>query len=246
MSLESITVAVPSFLRFGYLATCLAQLRTHLPECRICVADDSGLPPHVPTGVKLISLPFDSGLTVKRNAIVAATETPYLLLYCDDFATDERTRAGVEKLASILDSFPDVDVASGRVDNRPYEGYLEYVPGSHIREHRVANISEAPYTPVDLTVNYFLARVSRLIPWDETIVPIGGEHGDWFLAMKEAGRKTVWVPGVNVDTLRLGSGPEVQDPRYWRLRARAYLAGHTVFKKKRNIQYYIDWEGNKS
>jgi hypothetical protein len=128
---------------------------------------------------------------------------------------------------------------------------LEYVPGSHIKETRLEPCPGLEFYCVDLTVNYFLARTNRIIPWDETIRPIGGEHGDWFLSMKEAGRKVVWVPGVNITALTLGTGegqvrPPGQDYRYNGFRRRAYQCGHTIFKKKRNIVDYIGFDGGKS
>ena len=257
MPLSDITIAITSFLRFGYLAECLRQAKEHLPECRIVVADDSGTPPPVPDDAGLISLPWDSGLTKKRNAIVRAATTPYVLLYCDDFATDADARAGVEKLLSVLENpaYP-VDVAGGRVDNQSYEGFLEYVKGSHIKETRLVlnggsdlyNVGLPGCFKVDLTVNYFLARtdVLREVPWDEEIAPIGGEHVQEFLDLKQAGKTVVWVPGANVNTLRLGAGADVQDPRYGGFRRRAYSMGHTIMKKKYSIQRYVGFDGDVS
>lgn len=253
MPLSDVTVGITSLLRPGYLLVCLDGIRKNLPEVESIVADDSDsdLCAHV-AGPQCIRLPFDSGLTVKRNATVAMTKTKYWLCGSDDFNFSTlEARHGIEKLVKVLDENPDIDVAGGRHEGMEYEGYLEYVPGSHIKETRLEPCPGLEFYCVDLTVNYFLARTNRIIPWDETIRPIGGEHGDWFLSMKEAGRKVVWVPGVNITALTLGTGegqvrPPGQDYRYNGFRRRAYQCGHTIFKKKRNIVDYIGFDGGKS
>jgi hypothetical protein len=248
--LTDVSIAITSFLRHGCLRACLKGIATNLPECQVIIADDSDTDLCADVAWSYndcIRLPFDSGLTVKRNATVEACKTPYWLCGCDDFDfSTKRVREGIERMVAVLDENPDIDVAGGRVNDRAYEGFLEYVPGNYIRETRLEQVPWLPFHPVDLTVNYFLARTHRIVPWDETIRPIGGEHGDWFLSMKEAGRKVVWVPGVNINTLNLGNGSGVQDPRYSNFRRRAFACGHTQFKNKRNIKDYIGFDGDKS
>jgi hypothetical protein len=251
MPLSDVTICITSFLRPGYLLECLRGIRANLPECEVVVIDDSNLPcPETlpdENGCVFAHLPFDSGLPAKRNESLTFTTTKYWVPGHDDFDFGTReARDGIVKLTDLMDTHDDIDVAGGRVDGNPYEGHLEYVPGEYIREHRLKPVPEScVYARVDLTVNYFLARTARIVPWDERM-KIGGEHGDWFLEMKQQGRKTVWVPGVNITTLQLGNGPEVQDPRYGEFRGRARSLGHEIFKKKRNIREYRDWEGNKS
>jgi hypothetical protein len=58
--------------------------------------------------------------------------------------------------------------------------------------------------------------------------------------MKKAGKTTVWMPGFNINTLSLGFGPNVQDPRYGGFRRRAFATGHTIMLKKEGIN---DWIG---
>lgn len=245
--LNDVTILITSFLRFGYLNTCLHGAREKLPECGLLVVDDSDETQketiHSGGSWTIVEMPFDSGLAAKRNMGVRYCKTQYLLLGCDDFdfSTSE-ARQGIERLLSVLEENPDIDVASGRVDNHPYEGFLEYKPGHFIREHRLTPNHTAPFFDVDLTVNYFLARAARIVPWDDRM-KIGGEHGDWFLSMKEAGRRVVWVPGVNITTLHLGTSKNVQSPLYGGFRGRALELGHRIFKEKRGIRDYIDFGG---
>jgi hypothetical protein len=198
-----------------------------------------------------IQLPFDSGLSTKRNAGVRACQTKYLLLGADDFDfSTKEAREGILKMVGWLDAYgPDnpniksrmyIDVVGGRVDDKPYEGFLEYVPGEYIKETRLDTSGEMDDSAsvCDLTVNYFLGRteVMKQFPWPEEM-KIGGEHVCFFLDLKLAGRKVCWVKGANITTLKLG--PEAQHPDYAKYRARAKTLGHPLMLKRYNIKEYI-------
>src|SRR5665213_903542 len=238
MPLNDVTILITSFLRPGLLTECLKRIKAYLPECPCIVVDDSNIPMQGVT----IQLPFDVGLTVKRNAGVQATKTKYVLIGSDDFNFDAVAHQGILKMLDVLEHNPDTDLAAGRHNNLPYEGFLDYVPGSHIKETRLDPDGKQLFYQVDLTVNYFIARTETLrqIPWDETIVPIGGEHGDFFLSLKEAHKKVVWIPGVNINSLPFDS--RKQHPNYDRLRGRAKSTGHQIFLKKRGIDKYYGFE----
>lgn len=246
MPLNEVSMLITSFLRHGCLRVCLSGIAKNLPECTIIVVDDSDvdLCANI-AGANCIRMKFDSGLSAKRNAGVKACQTKYILLGCDDFdfSTPE-ARLGIEKMVKVLDENPDIDVAGGRVDNNPYEGYLEYVSGEYVRETRLVP-DGSPFQRCDLTVNYFLARTDKIVAWDERM-KIGGEHFDWFWQMGQTGCKIVWVPEVNVNTLHLGMGPDTQDPRYGGFRRRAVNLGHPLMKKQYNIKDYIGFDGGKS
>ncbi len=239
--LSDVTILVTTFLRPGYLGECLRGIAENLPECKAVVAaDDCDLTwnKYLPND-QWIQLPFDSGLTAKRNATVNLSKTVYSLLASDDF--DFRsTREGIEKMVLFLDQNPDVDVVVGRVNNKEYEGLLEYVPGEYIKEHRVKPMHSGP-TQIDIGINYFLARteVLREVPWDEGIRPIGGEHADWFLSMKQAGMRVVFLPGVNITTMLYN--PKWQHPDYKAYRRRAQQ-GHELFLKKRGVKRYYSFD----
>lgn len=260
-TLYDVTIAVTSFLRHGYVAKCIHSIREFLPECAVIIADDSGEPePAVRYRWKGfqhngIILPFDSGLSAKRNAIVRECSTKYLLLFCDDFKADQQCRLGVERMVEVLDRWPEIQVAAGRVDKRPYEAWLEYIPGHLIKERPIEFEYDAnePHTglaippfPIELASNYFLGRTEALqgCPWPEDIRPIGGEHVAFFLDAKIQGMRIVLVTGANVNTMTLG--PEAQDPRYPAMRARAASTGHAAMKAHYNIRRYIGMNGDVS
>lgn len=242
-SISDVTILVTSFLRPAYLATCMAGISKNLPECSLVVADDSDIEVPKPFGAplwKFVSLPFDSGLAAKRNAAVREIRTPYTLLGCDDFDfSPPAVRFGIMRLAYYLDTQDDIVLAGGRVDNRPYEGILEYVPGHYIKEYRldVSRLNYGDAATCDLTVNYFLARtdVLRKFPWPDAM-KIGGEHVCLFLDLKMARKKVVFVKGVNINTQSFD--PEKQDPRYAEYRARARDLGHRLMMARYNIREY--------
>jgi glycosyltransferase involved in cell wall biosynthesis len=249
--LSDITILVTTFLRDGYLQDCIAGIYKNLPECHIVVVDDgerSSSIVHSLRKEKWLAMPFDSGLSAKRNAGVKAATTKYVLLGCDDFQFDAEARRGIELMLEALDCFPQLSVASGRVDYRNYEGFLEYVDGEYIKETR-ADMSPADKDGacqlVDLTVNYFLARteVLKQFPWPEEM-KIGGEHVCLFLDLKLAGKKVAWVKGANINTQP--HDPSKQDPRYPEFRARARTLGHPLMKTRYNIKQYIGFEGDVS
>jgi hypothetical protein len=250
MPLSDVTILVTSFLRPGYLYECVKRITNNLPECKILVVDDGNALPEFDFdhNFGVIPLPFDSGLPAKRNAGAKAIKTKFMLMGTDDFdfGTPE-ARAGVTKLLESMESFPQIDVAGGHFNRMPYEGFLDYVPGSHIKETRLftdpkpwAELTQ-PFYQVDITVNYWMARPELLaeIPQDERM-KIGGEHGDWFLSLKEAGKLVVWIPGVNVNALPYE--PKWQHRDYNQYRGRARTLGHKIFLEKRNIKTYYGFD----
>jgi len=242
VNLSDVTILITSFMRPGYLATCVAGIRKNLADVPIVIVDDSGdvvdLEPY-PEAFR-VKLDFDAGLSAKRNAGVDVCKTKYVLLSHDDndFSNPE-TRAGIERLFEVLESHPEIDVAAGRLDDRPYEGLLEHVHGSHVKEHRLGRpVRYQEFFPCDITGNYFLARTDllRQYRWDNELKL--HEHGEWFLTLKDAGRLTVWVPGVKGPCQR--KDPSKQHPDYDRYRARKEC--HQLFMAKRGISQYFSFD----
>ncbi len=158
--LTDITIVIPTFHRRGYLKDCLQIIGENLPECEVVVVSDDGV---IPQTKNEIYLPYDSGLTAKRNAGVQAVHTKYALIASDDYDfSSPLTRAGIVNMVFTLKYIPSIDVVAGRVNNKPYEGYLEYVPGEYIKEHRLIPIHDSPFQ-VDIAANYFLARTQALL-----------------------------------------------------------------------------------
>ena len=250
MSLSDVTIIVPTFHRRGYLQDCLEGVSERLPECCVAVASDDGLGIHY-GGARGTwkELPYDSGLTAKRNAAVKMVRTKYALMGSDDFDFSTwEPREAIIDMAMVLDGCPNVDVVVGQVNGRDYQGFLEYVPGEYIKERRLdmykrapLAISPFPIWKIDIGVNFFLARteVLREVPWDETIRPIGGEHADWFLDLKAAGKIVAFLPLANVN--EMPHDLSKQHPDYLRFRRRCW-EGHALMMKKRNIKAYYGFD----
>lgn len=277
--LDKCSVLIKTFLRDGYLFDTVQILRREYPDLRILVVDDGYPAPNKHNlfkeirgmGGEAMLLPFDSGFGAKANAMIPfMQDRPFVLIGSDDFNfSGDVVRHGIEKMLTVLEYDQSIGVASGRVDNNPYEGFLSYGP-DFIRETRLActdylKAGDVEYKLCDLTVNYSLIRSSMLgfIPVEETtprpamgavhweaIYKIGGEHHDFFQDVKNAGWKTAWLPGVNIPTYR--HDPSKGHPDYDRYRSRAincvgkFVRKHTGQQELPEHFYYIDFDGNKS
>jgi hypothetical protein len=247
---SKISVGIKTFLRDDLLWNCIINVPDCLPKATMVIADDGYMNTYkendyrglVNRGHKVITLPFDSGFGKKSNEIVSVLNTPYLLIASDDFDfSNESVRDGVVRLQYTLDEYPDIDIASVRVNNRPYEFDLKD-EGDTITEVP-ANIPDNPkqfINPCDLTVNYSLIRskVFQKVGWDDDVKIGGGEHGAFFVDVKRAGFKVAYVSGVNINE-QLNRRPSNE---YLEFRNRARSPERPCFDK-RKIKKYILYSG---
>lgn len=245
---NQVSVIVTTFLRDGNLMRSLELLARNFKGVKIVVVDDGRMATEKAkvyfklkeSGHTVIVLPFDSGLPAKRNAAVRACTTSFFLMASDDFEFTEEAFFGVGHLQLVMNYHSTVDVASGRVNNNPYEGFFRVVDGEYIKEERLVVEGLKPFHFVDITVNYFLGRTSSLtlVPWDERM-KIGGEHGDWFLELKHRGLRVAWVPGVSISESPRVPGNAKDYDEY---RARAWELGHAIFLQKRNVRTHFGFD----
>jgi hypothetical protein len=187
-------------------------------------------------------LPKDSGFGAKANAAIPFFDRPYVLIGSDDFNFDDHNvRRGIERMVAVLDHDPEVSVASGRVDNRPYEKLLE-IGDDWAKERSGFRGSKRTkgidYQFCDLTVNYCLVRreVFDVVRWDDDVKIGGGEHGAWFIDLKRAGFKTALVSGVSVR--EFPANPSWRHRDYLALRGRARDPQRPCYIR-RGINHYI-------
>ncbi len=254
--LDRVSIMVKTFLRDGYMKECVRRIRKSLPECKIILVDDGrshrdkiALYAELQDqGHKVIWLPFDSGFGAKANAAIPAMDRPYVLIASDDFDFHpEEVRAGILRMLNVLDAEPAYSVASGRVNGNPYEGLFEFPSTGTVRERRgyrgtYMTPQGITYHPCDITVNYSLIRTAVFhkhgIRWDGGEVKIGGgEHGAFFLDLFNAGIKTVYVPGANIN--ELPKTPYLQHPSYAEKRGRARQPGRPCFRKRGVLRYEL-------
>jgi hypothetical protein len=255
VSLNDVSIILTAGSRPGYLRQALLGLTRNLPECKVIVVNDDRHRPMTPSGYPLYSqviwkeMPSDTWLTKKRNAGVQLVDTKYTLLGCDDFKFDIDIRRVVIRMMDILDAYRLPDVIAGTFNNRPYEGYLNIVPGQYIKEIPLDVTRDEPLVKsqactlwkVDIAVNFFLARthVMKAVPWDEAIGPIGGEHADWYIDMKNAGKVIVWTPGLGIEEQE--KDPQMEDADYGFKRRRVW-DGHAMMLKKRGVKKYYGFD----
>jgi glycosyltransferase involved in cell wall biosynthesis len=254
--LSRVSVMIKTFLRDGYLFACLRGLEATLPECKIIVVDD-GLEHRDKIvryaelrdlGHVCVWLPYDSGFGEKANEAIKHVNTEFVLIGSDDFDfANPCVRAGVERLQRVLDARPEIGVASGRVNARAYESCLVR-QGDAVREERRFYASDSyddiKFHYCDLTVNYSLIRraVFDKVRWDGGDVKIGGgEHGAFFLDVKEAGWKTCVVEGAVI--YELLPKPGWARPEYKAMRARARTVEGRPCLKRRGINRWIRTDG---
>ena len=240
---ERISVGIKTILRDSKLYQVIESLRSY-PNIHMIIADDGNN--HLnekkfnlyqelsKEGHFIQRTSYDAGFGAKSNLIASLVRRPYLLVASDDFDfSDSKTKEGILKLQDILDNEPSIDIASGRVNNNPYEFNLIDC-GHTIVEETV--IPEPPFTVCDLTVNYSLIKreVFEKVRWDEDQKIGNGEHGSFFVDVKRAGFKVGYVPGVNINTL------EGQDSaEYRKLRNRARSPERSCFDKRGIKKYFL-------
>lgn len=237
--LFDISVIIPTMLRPGYLRETLRSLSLNLPEAEVIVVCDD--PITKKTDFKYwsqwLDIPIDAGLPCKRNFGVSAANNDFILMGSDDFDfTTVGCRPGVRNMLQTLDDWPNVDVVCGTYAGRHYERKLEYKAGEYIKETPVPG---AGPKRIDLGANWFLARtqVCREVDWDVALGPIGGEHADWFLRLKNEGKVVVWIPDAPIEPFSSELGLE-QSPDYAKLRNRAF-DGHKIFLTKWGVKKYV-------
>ena len=249
--LSRVCILIKTFLRDGYLLRCLAGIQRTMPDAKIIIVDDgyeSSQKIHLYSELRRKGhacewLPFDSGFGAKSNRGVELADRDYVLIGSDDFDfADPSVRGYVEKMVAVLDALPAVGVASGRVNRRPYEATIE-IDGDVAREHQgyagEGEVNGIRYKYCDLTVNFSLIRraVFEKVKWDSDVKIGGGEHGAFFIDVKRAGWKTVYLPGVNINEMK---GPmNWAHHAYGRFRGRASSPGRICLKRRGISTYYL-------
>jgi hypothetical protein len=240
--LSKVSIGIKTLLRDEMLADAVSAACHSMPQAEIVIADDGRPSPGKNEMYEALKrgghqaeyLPFDSGFGFKSNWIAQHFRRDYLLVASDDFdfRPPEVVR-GIEKLVDVLDRCPIIDIASGRVNGYPYEFDLEDL-GDTIIEHPVPIIlpdENLWFVQCDLTVNYSLIRrrVFEKVSWESAKwCPIGGgEHGQIFILCKRLGFKTVYVPGVNINTQK----DKMESAEYKKCRARANSSERPYFDK---------------
>lgn len=257
--ITQVTAVLISFMRPGYTKICIDSLQKTYPGMKILVADNAGDQASKELekfckdrGVQYFVLPFDSGVCVARNFLVAHVETPYVLVGDDDFLYDKD--AQVTEMTRFMMAHPEYTLIGGRIREKGqvknYQGWVTVMKDALVykkldvenTDYQRCHASELRYCDVDLTFNFFVGRVSdiRQIPWDEHI-KVAYEHSDWFIELKKQGKKSAFSPDPIVQHKPEGV---VVPNEYKAYRLRR--SDKDYFFRKHNLTFTIDMGGRKT
>jgi len=182
---EKLTAIIKTFERQDTLKRLIKSIKLFYPHMRIIVVDDSKVSPQI-EGVKLITIPYDSGVSVGRQMALDNVKTPYTLILDDDFVFYYHTE--LEPAMEIMEANTNIDIMGGEVVDLPLLQSADYsnaplhpslnkslhVPGSKIAGFPIFN--KVP--------NFYIARTERLklVGWDKDIKRL--DHADFFTRAK--------------------------------------------------------------
>ncbi len=226
---SEVTIGIKTFIRPLCLLNCVKSIRQYYPRIKILIADDSY--PHIQKinqenvgkyKVEIVKLPFDSGISKSRNAIVKKTETKYFVLLDDDTIFTEKT--DLFKMYQFMeetnyDIIAGVSEDRGGFDNTYYTTYLNIVNNKVFHTTKpygqIYNNACKAYR-TDRTLNYFMAKTQSLKrnPWDDKLKL--GEHTPFFIEARKKHFKIAITPEVIFFEKRY------MTPQYEKFRRRVY------------------------
>lgn len=212
-------ICLTTFERETLCRRLVASIRSRYPQAAVYVANDGSAPLQL-DGATVYDLPFDQGVSAKRNHLARSVPAVHrhLVFVDDDMVFSDAT--DVAALRRVLDGDPALGLVSGVVLDygitpRPYEATMCWEDGGATL--RLA--ATAGEGRCDLTQNFFLAR--------REIFDGGGwrdelklaEHVPFFVDLKAAGWEVMHVRSVAID-----HWPEVEG------RYAAYRRRHAEFQ----------------
>jgi len=196
-------------------------------QVRILVADDGKYEEHDQKSLDVIEkiqsqcqaeyipMPYDSGLSAGRNEMVRRTMTRYYMSLDDDFVVIPGAFYPANLIA-FLDAYPAIHLVGSRISSRApvsrvmrycekglcmVDGFHSKIPltGPGISEKLSKGSSDVPPSCylTDFVLNYFMARTEALItvPWDDELKL--GEHAEYFLRFRAAGKNVAFCDGID-------------------------------------------------
>lgn len=161
--LRRVTAVIKTFERPRSLARLLASLAESFPGLHVVVADDSRSPVSLP-GVEVVTLPFDSGVSLGRQRALERVRTEYTWLLDDDFVLYRGSRLSLPFRA--LERYPELDLVGGPVINLPLLQKSRSNPRGIYATGAEPLLPTGPYKDgleiCDKVPNYYLARTERL------------------------------------------------------------------------------------
>lgn len=242
---DRIAVCIKTFLREDVMMRTVAAVKKMMPcDFRLYIADDGTVSDRKEAfyaklrdeGHVVVTLAYNSGISVGRNALVRVVNEDYVLLLDDD--TCVSTPESFKNMKATLDADPDLGIVSALLKR---EGGAWFGPENYSRGLRLdldgagllkrtpvsgpmLKAGEIQYRYADQVPNVFLAKteVFKSAMWDERI-KVEYEHMDFFLQLK----KTDWRAGVcfNAEAIHFISEPTPEYNQARRSAPSAYFYG---------------------
>ena len=180
---ERLTITAKTFLRPATARRFVRTTRRTFTG-RIVLADDAPEPMAAPDDrTTVLSLPFNSGVAVGRNAAIAAAHTPYVMVTDDDVVMTAGT--DLAGAVSFLEDNPEADAVCAtlielpRWYTWPYGDERELFPG-HQPPLRAFGDVVGGLPVVMKGPQVYVARTDRLreVPYDENLRMV--DHRDFF------------------------------------------------------------------
>lgn len=172
---RTVTMAVKTFQRPDVARRLVRSARTVF-DGRIVVADDSPTPMTFDEPlVDVLPLPFNSGVSVGRNAALDAVDTEFVLVTDDDIVFTAAT--DVDAARRRLQEYPEIDVVGFLRVELPRWFAVDFGPDALFAGHR-----------------------EPLRPWGELVggLPVRYKIEQVYLARTEAIARVRWDPGVRM------------------------------------------------
>jgi len=181
-----VTCVIKTFLRPKSIKNCIKSIYKYYPKISVHVADDSHEDNEYvkKTVKKYIRLPFDSGLSKGRNALIDSVKTKYVLLMDDDTLFTQHTK--LELMYFVLENTTFDIVAGLYNDKRSDKNCCRYGMFSmqkdvlHIKYNKYRKMHEG-YPMYDICPNFFMGRTESIarVKWDNKLKIC--EHIDFYV-----------------------------------------------------------------
>jgi len=182
---EKLTAIIKTFERPETIKRLVKSIKRFYPQMRVIIVDDSHQPVQF-EDVKVITMPFDSGVSAGRQLALEHVETQYVLLLDDDFVFYART--ALEPAMQIMQANSNIDIMGGEVINLPsfksadYSNAPLYPTKASPTLPAGSEIAECPV--FNKVPNFYIARTERLklVGWDKRIKRL--DHAEFFTRAK--------------------------------------------------------------
>lgn len=200
--------------------------------------------------LKVLELPFNTGVSYGRNRMVEACRSPYFLLMDDD----QYVQGDLSPMLEILESNDQLGAVSALADtagkfhssavNLYKFGPFMVLDIGH-GPHRDAQYSPAgnSFSCYDMIANFALFRTATFedVLWDETLVT-NREHEDFFLSHKALGKWQFAVtPACTFGHGSLSSGEIAVEYNKFRVNPETIAALSRYFNDKWGLKHHVIW-----